>query len=83
MKECSVKAKGYILGVIFCGFALLVYEISVTEQFSPELILPAGLASIAQTRKVDGPTDRSNYNISWVSYVFSFLLYNALRVPAL
>jgi len=65
MKECSVNAKGYILGVMFCGFALLVYEFSAPEQFSPELILLAGLASIAQTLKVDGPTDRSNCNISW------------------
>ena len=66
MKDLSVNAKGNILGVIFCGFALLVYEFSLTEQFPPELILLAGLASISQILKVDGPADRSNYNISWV-----------------
>jgi hypothetical protein len=39
------------------------------------MLILAGLASIAQVLKIEGPTERSSYNVSWVFYGFTFLLY--------
>lgn len=75
MKECTAKAKAYVTAVIVSGFALLVWNTVTAEAFPVGIVIVALLAGIAQIFKVHGPTERSNYNISWVFYGFSFLLY--------
>jgi hypothetical protein len=75
MKECSVQAKVYVFGVILSGFVLLITQSLITVEFPIGILVSGLLAGIAQIFKVEGPTECSNYNISWVLYGFSFLLY--------
>jgi hypothetical protein len=75
MKASSLQAKVYVFGVILIGFGLLVLGSLATEEFPIGTFITALLAGLAQIFKVEGPTERSNYNISWVFYGFSFLLF--------
>jgi hypothetical protein len=75
MKDCTRSAKVYVSGVILTGLFLLIWNTLTAETVPVGNILVALLAGFAQIFKVEGPTERSNYNISWVFYGFSFLLY--------
>ena len=75
MKECSLQAKIFISGVILGGMVLLIWNTLTAEIVPIGNVIVAVFAGIAQIFKVEGPTERSNYNISWVFYGFSFLLY--------
>jgi hypothetical protein len=75
MREMSTSAKLYILLVIFTGASLLIWSLFSLGQFSLGIVILAGLASAAQVLKIEGPTDRSSYNVSWVFYGFTYLLY--------
>jgi hypothetical protein len=77
MKECSLQARVYVFGVILIGFALFVMQSLRAIEFPLGILVTALLAGVAQIFKVEGPTERSNYNISWVFYGFSFLLFGA------
>lgn len=75
MREMSTIAKLYILSVIFTGASLLVWSLFSLEQLPLGIVILSGLSSIAQVLKIEGPTDRSSYNVSWVFYGFTYLLY--------
>ena len=80
MRNLSIQAKAYILGTIAVGTGLLVWELTNLDwgQIWQLLILGA-LASLSLILKVQGTTERSHYNISFLVYAFTFVL---LGVPA-
>ncbi len=72
MKDLSIQAKILIIGSTLVGFflsAMYLAELQIQNLWLPAL---AGLAALAQVLKVEGATDRSSYNISWVLYGFTF-----------
>jgi hypothetical protein len=79
MKNLSTTAKAYILGTILVGLGLLVLQFQGVAWGQPGLYLLAALGAVAQTLKVEGPNDKTNYNIAWFVYGFSFI---ALGPPA-
>jgi hypothetical protein len=79
MKKLSRIAKAYILGTILIGLGLLVWQLPSVTWGEPGLYLLAALGATAQTLKVEGPNDKTNYNIAWFVYGFSFI---ALGPPA-
>jgi hypothetical protein len=79
MKNLSTTAKAYILGTILIGLGLLVWQLPSVVWGETGLYLLAALGAAAQTLKVEGPNDKTNYNIAWFVYGFSFI---ALGPPA-
>ncbi|MGQ0602404.1 MAG: bifunctional diguanylate cyclase/phosphohydrolase [Anaerolineales bacterium] len=78
MGKLSLTARLYILGTIIAGGALGVWQLSRLPGVDFVLALAIGvLAALAQIFKVEGPTERSSYNISWVTYGFAFMLLGA------
>jgi hypothetical protein len=79
VKNLSSAAKFYIYSTIIIGLALIVWMFRDVDWANLGLYELTALASIAQTFKVDGPNDKSNYNIAWFVYGFTFI---ALGAPA-
>ena len=79
MKNLSSAAKIYIFGTIIVGFALIVWMLVDLDWAKLGLYLLAALGAAAQTAKVVGPNDKTNYNIAWFVYGFTFI---ALGAPA-
>ena len=79
MKKLSSAAKVYIFSTIFIGFALIVWMFQGVDWDNLGLYMLAVLAAGAQTLKVDGPNDKTNFNIAWFVYGFTF---TALGAPA-
>jgi GGDEF domain-containing protein len=78
MQKLSLSAKLYIFGTILIGLALAAWQMVQLRQADLGLALAVSvLAGMAQILKVEGPTERSSYNISWVAYGFTFLLLGA------
>ncbi len=76
MKELSRKAQIYILGTILVGVAVLVLNLlSLDLQENWMLLILAGVASLSLIFKVVGSTERSHYNISFLIYAFTFVMY--------
>ncbi len=77
MKNLSIFAKIYIFGIILLGGSLAIYEFIGTTFQDPALVLVvAVLASLAQVYKVEGSTDKTSYNVAWIAYGFSIVLFN-------
>jgi len=79
MKELPLKAKFFIISVIFFGTITYIWQL-VELEWHIKLLIPACLAAILQVFKVEGVTSRSTYNLSWILYGFTWLL---LGTPAL
>ena len=79
MKNLSSAAKVYILSTIIAGLALIVWIARDVDWANIGLYLLAILGAAAQTYKVEGPNNRTNYNIAWFVYGFTFI---ALGTPA-
>jgi diguanylate cyclase (GGDEF)-like protein/putative nucleotidyltransferase with HDIG domain len=78
MKELSLQAKTYIFGTILAGATLLIwnlYQVGI-EDIWITLCL-AGIASLALIFKVEGTTNRSHYNISFLVYGAALFLLGA------
>ena len=75
MQALSNKAKIYISATILAGMLLLIWSFTHLEVENTWMVLAliAG-ASISLILKVEGPTERSHYNISFLIYAFSFVL---------
>ncbi|MGW8251591.1 MAG: GGDEF domain-containing protein, partial [Anaerolineales bacterium] len=78
MQELSRKAKLYIFTTILLGLVLLIWSLTQLDYQNGWmlLVLIAG-ASISLILKVEGATERSHYNISFLIYAFSFVLLGA------
>ena len=79
MKELSTVSKTYIFATIGTGGFVLITQFNQFVFGQVGLLVLAALAAAAQVFKVNGPTDRSNYNIAWLLYGFTLI---NLGVPA-
>jgi diguanylate cyclase (GGDEF)-like protein/putative nucleotidyltransferase with HDIG domain len=78
MKNLSLPAKAYIGGMIVLGAILTPWQVSQLRLEDLALVAAVSiLAAVAQVLKVEGPTERSSYNISWVAYGLAFLTWGA------
>ncbi len=75
MKSLSKKAQAYILSTILIGLGLIGWTLAGMAWDKPGLYVLAVLGAAAQTIKVEGPNDRTNYSIAWFFYGFAFLSY--------
>lgn len=74
MKNLSPIAKIYILGIILVGLGLTGWMVTQLDWTNPGLYLLSALGAVAQTLKVEGPDDKTNYSIAWFVYGFAFVL---------
>ncbi len=75
MGKLSAKTQAYIASTVLIGTALLIWQFSRLSGDQWQFLLGVGaLAALAQIFKVEGPTERSSYNVSWVLSGFAFLL---------
>ncbi len=73
MRELSLKAKVYIIASILFGLVLLGLSLAQLQALNPWLLVVLiACASISLILKVEGSTNRSHYNISFLVYAFSF-----------
>jgi hypothetical protein len=77
MKDLSLITKIYILLTILAGLGLSMLQISQLDELGWQLLSLTVLASVAQVLKIEGPTKRSSYNVSWLVYGFTFVLLGA------
>ncbi len=74
MHKFSLTTRAFILGTITLGVVLIAATLSQLQQQDALLLVAVGvLGALAQIFKVEGTTERSSYNISWVVYGFAFL----------
>jgi len=73
MKNLSSSTKVYILGTILIGFALTVWMVMKLDWTNMWLFLLSSLGAMAQTLKVEGPNNKTNYSIAWFVYGFAFI----------
>ncbi len=73
MKELSPGTKTYLFATLGTGGFVLAYQLSQLQGDPFYLFALAVLAGLAQTFKVNGPTQKSNYNIAWLLYGFTFV----------
>jgi hypothetical protein len=73
MKNLSLSAKVYILGTILLGLGLIAWTAREMNWTNPGLYLLAVLGAAAQTIKLEGPNNRTNYSIAWFVYGFAFI----------
>ena len=73
MKRLSFAANIYILGVIGIGLTLIAWTLPKLGWTNPVLYLLAVLGAVAQTLKVEGPNNKTNYSIAWFIYGFAIL----------
>lgn len=75
MKNLSVAAKAYITGSILVGLSILAwqwYDFSTTSLWLTVLLCILG--SLSLILKVEGSTNRSHYDVSFLVYAFSFVV---------
>jgi hypothetical protein len=77
MSSFSTKAKVYIISIILIGLGLIVWDLREMAWWNPWLYLLALLGAAAQIIKVEGPNDKTNYNIAWFVYGFTFIALGA------
>jgi hypothetical protein len=77
MNNISTSAKVFILSVVALGIALTAWTLSSLDWTNTGLYLVSALGAIAQTLKVEGPDDRTNYSIAWFVYGFALLAFGA------
>jgi len=74
VKQLSKQAKLYIATILAIGIVLMVWQLSHLEDQKMLLLLATcGLASVLQTFKIEGLTERTSYNMSWVVYGFALI----------
>lgn len=73
MKILASTAKVYVLSTILIGIGLIVWMVMRLDWTNLGLYLLAALGSFAQTLKVEGPDDRTNYSIAWFVYGLAFI----------
>jgi len=74
MRNLPLKAQVFIVLMAFLGTVLSIWYIFHPSWLNPWILLAAVAASVTQLLKVEGATDKSTYNISWLIYGFTFVL---------
>lgn len=81
MKQLSTLTKIYILLISLVGIYFLVLNISDIQGVNPSILaILAILGSLLHILKVEGPTNRSHYTLSFIIFGFTLALYGG---PAL
>ncbi len=75
MRNLSATAKLYIISTILIGLGLIGWMVSELDWAKPGMYLLAALGAVAQTLKVEGSTNRTNYSIAWFVYGFTFIVF--------
>ena len=75
MRDLSSAAKAYIISTILIGLGLIAWMAVELDWANMGLYLLAALGAVAQTLKVEGPNDKTNYSIAWFVYGFAFIAY--------
>jgi len=78
MKSLSAPTKIYIYSTILLGLGLIAWTVFALDWTNPGLYLLAALGSVAQTLKVEGPNDKTNYSIAWFVYGFAFIAFGPM-----
>ena len=78
MKNLSSSAKAYIVSTILIGLGLIAWMAMELNWAKPGLYLLAALGAVAQTLKVEGPNNKTNYSIAWFVYGFAFITYGPI-----
>ncbi len=74
MRKFNRNAQIYILGTILAGLALLVWSlVRFQAEGAAFMLVCTALASLALIFKVQGSTESTHYNVSFLIYAFSFL----------
>jgi hypothetical protein len=73
MRDLSPETKTYLFATLVTGGFVLAHQLSRLQWDQVWLLVLALLAAAAQTFKVHGPTQRSNYNIAWLLYGFTLV----------
>lgn len=73
MKDLSFTSKMYIMSIIAAGFGLVGWTVTKMDWTNISLYLLSALGAVAQTLKLEGPNNRTNYSIAWFVYGFAFL----------
>ena len=73
MNRLPAPTRFFILITILTGLGLIAWALLSIEKLSFGLTLLALLGAVAQTLKVEGPNNRTNYNIAWFVYGFTFI----------
>jgi hypothetical protein len=79
MKNFTATTKFYIFTTILLGILVLGRYLPETDWSSLGVYILAGLATIGQVLKLEGPTARSHYNLGWLVYGFTLV---SLGLPA-
>ena len=75
MKNLTSTTKIYILSTILIGLALVGWALMKLDLGNTGIYLLAVLGGVAQTLKVEGPNERTNYNIALFVYGLAFIAY--------
>jgi hypothetical protein len=73
MKNFSFAAKAYVMGTILIGLGLVAWKVTELDWTNIGLYLLAAVGAVAQTLKVEGPNNRTNYNVALFVYGFAFI----------
>ena len=75
MKNLSLVAKIYVLGTVLIGCGVTIWMLAKLDWLKTGLYVLAALGAMAQTLKVEGPDDKTNYSIAWFVYGFTFIAF--------
>ncbi len=73
MRDLSTASKTYIFATIGTGGLIIITQFNQLVFGQIGLWALAVMAAATQVFKVDGPTNRSNYNIAWLLYGFALV----------
>jgi hypothetical protein len=79
MKNLSAIARAYILGLNMFGVLPMTWMMTKLDWTNAGLYFLAVLGAAAQTNKVEGPNNRTNYSAAWFMYGFALV---AFGLPA-
>lgn len=78
MKDLSLKARIYVLASILAGSIVLLLNLFAFDvRGTWDMLALSLVASLSLIFKVEGSTNRSHYNISFLVYAFSFVVMGA------
>src|ERR1051325_6288018 len=75
MNNLSSVAKFYILSIILIGLLLIGWMTVGLAWRNTGLYMLAIVGAVAQTLKLEGPNNRTNYSIAWFVYGFAFIAF--------
>ena len=78
MNNLSLAAKLYITSIILIGLVLIGWMTVELDWGNIGLYALAVLGAVAQTLKLEGPNNKTNYSIAWFVYGFAFIAFGPM-----